>query len=401
MSRDWQQVLARRMESLYVSPFDDLSYLWGIEDIIMFSGGTPPVERVPAERFQMAMAQAWEEVDRAYLYGEGAGYPGLRELIAHRMAQRDVECRPDQLLVTNGSQQGIEIICRLMLDPGDQVIVEAPTYFGALQVFTPYHTQIAGAPTDEHGLIPAELERVLEGAPRAKILYTIPTFQNPTGATLAQERRQAILDLARKHDLVIVEDDPYGELAFDDKPRRPLRADDPDVVHLGTFSKTLLPALRIGWMVLPDAIHNQALYVKEASDIQSDRFVQRAIVIAARDGWLERHVSESRSLYAERCRLMLDALERNMPDGVTWNEPDGGFFVWLTLPDQLTADALLPIAADQAVGYLPGSAFYPDRRPSPALRLGFTTLPEQRIVNGIERLGRAVELALEREPAAR
>lgn len=396
MAFRWDSVLAARVASIKPSPFVDLGDIWRIEDLIFFSGGTPPAEQVPADRLRAAMLDAWEDAATIYGYGESNGHEPLLRLIADRLATRSTVVDPDDIVVTNGSQQGLDLIARVLFDPGDVVIVEGPTYFGALQAFDAYQVSYRDVPVDDQGIIPDELERALREEPRPKAIYTVPIFQNPTGATISPERQRRIVDLAREHNVVIIEDDPYGELRFDGKPEPPLRALDPNVVYLGTFSKTLYPALRIGWMTVPKPLMEGVLDSKEAVDIQSDRFVQRAITRAASDGWLDQHLAEARELYQRRCDHMLAALEREMPEGVRWTRPQGGFFIWVTLPDGLTADALMHIAADEHVAFLPGSFFYPDRRPSPELRLGFSTLPRERIDEGIARLGRAVSIALER-----
>jgi 2-aminoadipate transaminase len=396
MSFRWDSVLAARAVSIKPSPFVDLDDIRRIDDLIFFSGGAPPAEQNPAGRLRQAMLDAWEEADAIYSYGESKGHEPLRRLIADRLAVRSTSVAPDNIIITNGSQQGLDLIARALFDPGDVVIIEGPTYFGALQAFDAYEVRYRVVPVDDEGIIPDELERALSEDPRPKALYTVPIFQNPTGVTISPERQRRIVDLAREHNVVIIEDDPYGELRFDGEPEPPLRSLDPNVVYLGTFSKTLYPALRIGWMTVPPPLMPPVLDSKEAVDIQSDRFVQRAITRAASDGWLDHHLTEARALYLRRCEHMLAALRREMPEGVRWTQPAGGFFIWLTLPGNLTADALMPIAAEERVAYLPGSFFYPDRRPSPSLRLGFSTLSRERIDEGIARLGRAVSITLER-----
>ena len=393
MTFDWSAVLARRTPHIKPSVFVDLDIFENVPDLIFFSGGTPPVELVPAARLRQAVADAWEDAEAIYGYDETEGYRGLREVIAGRMAARGAAVDPDSVVVTSGSQQGLDLVARTLFDPGDTVVIEGPTYFGALQSFDAFEVGYRIAPVDEHGLIPDLLEPLLRQEPRPKALYTVSIFQNPTGASISAERQRAIIELARDHNVVIIEDDPYGELHFGEQPMRPLRALDPNVVYLGTFSKVLFPALRMGWMALPQALLKLSIDSKEAVDIQSDRFVQRAVAGAAADGWLDHHLCEARAVYRERCRWMTKALEREMPAGTRWSAPEGGFFLWLELPDGLSADALAPFAAQEKVGYLPGSCFYPDKRETPHMRLGFTTLPREAIEEGIRRLGHAVRAA--------
>lgn len=390
---DWGPLLSGRAAALQPSPFVDLEPIRQVEDLIFFAGGTPPPERVPVERLRQASADVWEVARDIAVYGESYGYEELRDLIAERMARRGVVTDRERILITNGSQQGLDLAARALFDPGDRVVVEGPTYFGALQAFDAYQVEYLVAPVDAHGLIPEKLAEILAANERVKALYTIPSFQNPTGANISDERRQQILQITRDAGVAVIEDDPYGELAFDGRPTRPLAADDGNVIYLGTFSKTIMPALRIGWMVYPAALAPPLLDGKEAVDIQSDRFVQRMIVGAAQNGWLDQHIAESNAAYAERAQIMFAALEREMPPGVEWTTPAGGFFTWLTMNGGPTADELLPTAAKHRVGYLPGSFFYPDRRKIPALRLGFTTLSAERIEEGVHRLGKAIREA--------
>jgi 2-aminoadipate transaminase len=395
-SLDWKALKARRAAVLRPSPFVDLRPMMQVDDLIFFGGGTPAPERVPVERLRQAHLDAWEEAREIFAYAESDGHWPLRALIARRMSLRGVEAEPERILITNGSQQGIDLVARALFDPGDCVIVEGPTYFGALQAFDPFEVEYLVAPVDEHGLLPEKLEALLHTGKRVKAIYTVSIYQNPTGSTLAADRRQQVLALARAHGVAIIEDDPYGELTFEAQPPRPLAADDAGVIYLGTFSKTIMPALRIGWIVFPPELRAVLLDAKEAVDIQSDRFVQRTLAGACQNGWLDQHIAESRSLYRHKAQTMTAALRREMPDGVHWAEPRGGFFLWLKLPDGLTSRALLPHAVRERVGFLPGYFFYPDRREVPAVRLGFTTLEDERIEEGIGRLATAVKQAARR-----
>lgn len=391
MTYDWQRILARRSRRIASSPFVELDPYLDRANLIFFTGGTPPPERVPAEKLAESISAAWQDARDIYAYGDSQGYEALRELIVERMAGRGVDdLDADSVLITNGSQQGLDIVAKMLFDPGDQLIVEGPTYFGALQAFDPYEIDYLVAPMDEHGLIPEALEEVATMAERAKALYTVSIFQNPTGATISSDRRRQILDIARRHNLVVIEDDPYGELTFSERAPEPLRADDPNVVYLGTFSKTLMPALRIGWMTLPGTLKEFAINTKEAVDIQADRFVQRGIVRAAAGGWLDAHIQASREAYRDRCHHMVKCLERALPEGAHWTKPDGGFFIWVELPGRFDSEAMAPLAAEHGIVYLPGSFFYPDRRTSNALRLGFTTLSPREIEEGADRLGAAI-----------
>lgn len=395
MTLHWDQVVAKRAGKLAPSAFGDLDGIGDVSKLIFFSGGTPPTDQLPISRLRQAISDAWEEAQGILYYGESQGHQPLREAIAGRMASRGADVMPDQIMITNGSQQGLDLIARTLFDPGDTVVVEGPTYFGAMQAFDAYEVSYVTAPVDDNGLVPESLEPLLAATPRPKAIYTVPTFQNPTGVTISPERRQQVIELSRAYNVPIIEDDPYGELYFAGNAIPPLRALDSDVIYLGSFSKTLAPALRMGWMVMPGALSAPLLNSKEAVDIQSDRFVQRAVTSTIADGWLDHHLGHARNVYAERCNRMLAALAREMPEGVRWVKPGGGFFIWLQLPEDVSSNRLLPVAGQHGVAYLPGSAFFPDRRPEPALRLGFSTLPLEEIDEGIARLGKATRSLFE------
>ena len=360
-------------------------------DPILFTGGTPSPEFLPIDHLRDANQRAWDVADETMYYGDSEGYPPLRERISQRMAQRCVNVDPDEIMVTSGAQQGLDLISRVLLDPGDTVIVEAPTYFGALQVFDMFQAQYQSVELDQDGMIPESLEAALSRAERPKFIYTIPTYHNPTGVTVAPERRGTLLEIAARHNVPFVEDDPYGELWFGDSSAPPLRADSDDVIYLGSFSKTIAPAIRMGWMCAPPELLKIILDAKEAADISSDRIVQRMVVEATAHGWLDDHLDKARANYAMRFRALDAALEEHMPDGTTWTKPGGGFFIWGTLPGDADSYKLLfEIAKDGAL-YLPGTIFYVDGRVSPSFRLGFTTLPLKRYEEGIARMGAALK----------
>lgn len=384
-TRDW--TLARRAARFKPSVFVDFDALPEHPDPVHLGGGAPPDEYSPQQRMAWALSQVWTEADPSVLhYAETEGHEPLRAFIAERMALRNVRTDVDEILITSGSQQGLDLVARALIDPGDRVILEAPGYFGAFQVFDHFEPEYSLVPVDEHGIIPEALAELLANGPRPKLIYTVSTFQNPTGGTLSQERRQTIIDLATRAGVPIVEDDPYGDLWYYEQPT-PLRAQDPNVIYLGSFSKTLAPALRMGWMVAPSDFIKMLIDVKEAADIQSGRMMQRGVVRACGDGWFDAHLDEARANYRRRCERVLGWLEEWMPEGVHWTRPEGGFFIWVTLPENADTLELLPAAAEAGVTYIPGSAFYPDYRPSPSLRIGYTTIAEERIALGIERLG--------------
>ncbi|RIK39957.1 MAG: PLP-dependent aminotransferase family protein, partial [Chloroflexi bacterium] len=343
-------------------------------------------------------ADAWEEASEILSsYGEPHGYLPLREAIAERMTARGVPgVDPEYVFITNGSQQGLDLSARALFDPGDVVIVEGPTYFGAIQAFDAYQVRYLIAPVDDQGIDPDQLEPLLHSTPRPKALYTVPSFQNPTGVTLSQERRQRIAAMAREANVAIIEDDPYSEIYFGAEPAQPFRALDEDIIYLGTFSKTLAPALRMGWMVVPPKIFDPIANSKEAVDLLSDKFVQRAVYRTMSDGWLDHHLLEARAFYRRQRDQMLAALEREMPPGVRWTTPEGGFFTWVTLPGSLTSEELLARSLAHHVGFYPGSCFFPEPVPHPGFRMSYPTLPHETIDEGVRRIGLAARELLDR-----
>lgn len=395
----WERVLAKRAPFLHAYVKVDLEEIWATPDIIFFGDGAPSPQQMPISRLRQAHADAWEDAPGNLSYGEGHGYLPLREWIADRMAARGVPgVDPRYVFITNGSQQGLDLIARALFDPDDVVIVEGPTYFGAIQAFDAYQVRYRIAPVDDEGIDPEQLAPLLFGTPRPKALYTVPAFQNPTGVTISPARRERIAALAREANVAIIEDDPYSEIYFGDEPVAPFRAADEDIVYLGTFSKTLAPALRIGWMVVPPHIFEPIANSKEAIDMMSDKFVQRAVHRTVGDGWLDHHLSEARGFYRTQRDRMLAALEREMPAGVTWTVPQGGFFLWVTLPEGYTSEALLKVALRHGVGFLPGSCFFPEPKPHPGFRLSYPTLSLEGIDEGVRRIGLAARELLGSAP---
>ena len=363
-------------------------------DMVFFGSGVPAKELFPVERLQESSAAAWADGLAALDYGEAEGYGPLRQLIAERMRRHGAPVDPDDIVITNGSQQGIDNVVRAVVDPGEVVLVEAPTFMDAIRIFRSHDAEVVGVPMDDEGMRPDALRATLERLPAPpRILYLIPTYQNPTGITMSLPRRREILGIAREAGMLVLEDDPYGELRYDDVELPSLRALDPAVIHLGTFSKTFAPGLRIGWVVTGDPLRRMLLSIKEGTDIQTERIMTRTVYHAVR-GYLDDHLDRAREIYRGRRDAMVHALEREMPAGTTWTVPEGGFFVWVQLPEGMNADDLLPAAARNGVIYLPGSWFFPDRSEVRGLRLNFSTLPEERIVEGVRRLGETLRAAL-------
>ena len=359
-------------------------------EAVFFGGGVPPTDVIPVARLREGADRAWDDGASTLLYGEVRGYRPLRDLIAERMAARGAIVDTADILITNGAQQGIDLAARIFIDPGDIVLTEAPTFMDALRVFRSHDAEPVGVPVDEDGLQVDALATLLNRLPRRpKFLYTVPTYQNPMGVSLSSGRRRALVDLARERGLVIVEDDPYGELSFDGDPLPTLKSLDPEVVFLGTFSKVLAPGLRVGWVASSPRLREAFFNVKEGTDIHNERIMTRTVYHTAR-GFLDEHVRSTREIYRRRRDAMLQSLEREMPHGVSWTTPHGGFFLWVTLPEGYDTDAMLPDATDRGVIFLPSSWFYPDRSWTRSMRLNFSSQPEERIAEAMSRLAETI-----------
>jgi 2-aminoadipate transaminase len=391
--------MARRAESFGRSPWTVIDqYLHHHDDLIYFGSGAPATERCPVDALRHGAELAWAEIDGSDLdYGELKGYAPLRSLIAGRMRAQGIEVDPGQILITFGSQQGIDIAARLMLNPGDIVACEGPTYIGALQAFDAYEPEYRLFPIDDDGL---DVDALIEDAERTgqapKIIYVIPNYQNPTGRSMSTDRRARLAEFADAHGSLIVEDDPYGEFWYDAPPPPAVRTHSAQVAYVGTFSKTIAPGLRVGWMTVPEGMMGRALMAKESSEVCGVRSVTRVVYQAVRDGF-DDHIAEGRAFYRQRREALLSALAGSMPDGVTWSVPGGGFFLWVTLPEGACSTDLLPIAAAHGVGFLPGRFFYPDAAgDDQSFRLSFSSLAGERITEGAARLGTAIDLYLGR-----
>jgi 2-aminoadipate transaminase len=367
--------------------------------MISFSGGMPAVGLVPLEAVANAARDAvLHEGVQALQYGSSEGRVETRNVIVELMAEIGVRLSADDLIVTAGAQQGLDLLAKAFLDPGDVIITEGPTYVGALQAFSAYQPDIRCIPMDDEGmridLLEDELRKL--GPQGAKFIYTIPNFQNPRGVTLSAERRRRLVELSREYDIPLVEDDPYGRLRFEGGHIKPLRALDPDVIYLGTFSKIFAPGLRLGWMAAPRPILSKVLLVKQAADLCGSAFAQVAAeryFLGTR--WRKTLQALSRT-YSERRDAMLAALEEHFPAEARWTHPEGGFFVWVELPSFLDAGQLLAEAVEHGVTFVPGDGFFPDGRSGTnCMRLAFCYADPEKITEGVRRLAETIEDRLE------
>lgn len=390
----WNGHYARRMAQVRSSAVRDLFAAASRPDIISFAGGMPEVSRVPAQAVATAAYEAvMEEGASALQYGSSEGCPGLRAHIVELMAEIGVRLSADEVIVTAGAQQGLDLLAKVFLDPGDTIITEGPTYVGALQAFSAYEPDVVCVPMDDGGMRTDLLEAALErlGPRGAKFIYTVPNFQNPAGVTLRPERRRELLGLARAYDIPVLEDDPYGRLRFEGGHIKPLRALDDEVIYLGTLSKIFAPGLRLGWMTGPKPILAKVLLAKQAADLCGSAFAQvTAERYLAGTRWHKVLQGLTRT-YAERRDAMLAALEEHFPPEVRWTHPEGGFFVWVELPSFIDADALLAEAVEHGVTFVPGSAFYPDGSGRNCMRLAFCYAQPESIAEGIRRLAGVIE----------
>jgi len=394
----WTDRYAQRLAGVRSSAVRDLFAAASRPDMISLSGGMPEVSRVPAQAVAQAAHDAiLHEGAAALQYGSSNGRPQTRSLIVELMAETGVRVCADDIIVTAGAQQGLDLLAKTFLNPGDVVIAEGPTYVGALQAFSAYEPEIRCIPLDGNGmrmdLLEEELRRL--GPRGAKFIYTIPNFQNPGGVTMSAERRRRLLELSREYDVPVIEDDPYGRLRFEGGHVKSLRSLDDEVIYLGTFSKIFAPGLRLGWMVAPRPILAKVLLVKQAADLCGSNFAQ---VTAERyflgTRW-RRVLQDLARTYSERRDAMLAALDEHFPAEAHWTRPEGGFFVWVELPAFVDTGALLAEAVEHGVTFVPGDGFFPDGRGKNCMRLAFCYADPARITEGIRRLAEVVEDRLE------
>lgn len=365
--------------------------------IISLAGGLPSPKTFPVDAFARAAATVLAEDGPAALqYAASEGLPALREAVAQWLPW-DVD--PAQVLITTGSQQGLDLVAKVLVDEGSRVLVETPTYLGALQAFSPMEPTIVSVASDDEGPLVDDFAATAgHDSGRARFMYLLPNFQNPTGRTMSEARRAALVAKADELGVPLVEDNPYGDLWFDQPPPAPLTARNPEgCIYLGSFSKVLAPGLRLGYVVAPQAIYPKLLQAKQAADLHSPSFNQRLVAEVLKDGFLERHVPTIRALYKRQRDAMHAALERELASlGVTWSRPDGGMFLWARLPEGMNAIDLLPEAVERNVAFVPGAAFYAEAPDARTLRLSFVTASPAQIDAGIKALADAVRARLAR-----
>ncbi len=405
----WEERYSRRTHGMTSSVIRELLKLTEAPDVISFAGGLPAGELFPRAEIAAAVGRiATSGAEGAFQYGTTEGLTPLRDLFVRHMARYGIRVGVENVLVTTGSQQALDLIARLFLNPGDRVLCEEPTYLGALQAFGAEEADFLSVPTDDDGLIVDRLEEKLRAGP--KFLYVLPNFQNPGGTTLSLDRRRRLVELANHYGTPIVEDDPYGQLRYEGDHIRPLvaldaefrgcaggeRAFSGNVIYLSTLSKTLAPGLRIAWVVAPEAVVRKLVQIKQAADLHTSTFCQHVAYEVARGGFLDQHVKRLRAVYGARRDAMLTALDRHFPPGVRWTRPKGGLFLWATAPRGTDMAEVLKEALSEKVAFVPGAPFHPAGGAHESMRLNFSYAPPDVIEEGIRRLGRVLARALSR-----
>jgi len=403
----WAHRYAQRTKTAKSSIIRELLKLTQRPEVISFAGGLPAPEIFPVERFREACQQVLTtNPSIALQYGPTEGYRPLRELIVAHMARYGILATVDNILITSGSQQALDLIAKLLINRGDRILVESPTYLGALQAFDLMGAEYVTVPTDADGLQTSEMERALRSGP--KFMYILPNFQNPGGTTLSRERRDELVLLSDKYGIPIIEDDPYGQLRYEGEHIPPLVVLDRtnllrdngyllgNVIYLSTFSKVLAPGLRLGWIVAPPDVITHLVQLKQSTDLHTSSFTQMVAYEVARDGFMEEHVKLIRRVYKERRDAMLEALHNYFPPDVSWTHPQGGLFLWVTMPPGIDTMKLLDTALRQDVAFVPGEPFFPSGQETGShMRLNFSNAQPEQIREGIRRLSIAVAHELE------
>jgi len=386
-STPWQ--LARRAERMNPSVIREILKITERPGIISLAGGLPSPDTFPIEAMREATARVLADAPREALqYAASEGFGPLREWVAAHMAEKGLQLDASQVLITTGSQQGLDLVGKILIDAGASVAVETPTYLGALQAFAPYEPEVVTVACDEHGPLPDSLSAV-KGA---RFLYVLPNFQNPSGRCMGEARRAALSEAARDLGLPLVEDNPYGDLWFDAEPPAPLAARWAEgTVYLGSFSKVLAPGLRLGYVIAPKALVPKLLQAKQAADLHTPGFNQRVVHEVIRNGFLDQHVPTIRARYKAQRDAMRAALEAHMPAGCHWTVPSGGMFFWVELPEGVDAVALLPKAVELGMAYVPGAAFFAAEPKLNTLRLSFVTVAPDLIERGVAMLAQALK----------
>jgi len=405
MATAWAHRYAQRTKRMSSSVIREILKLTQQPDIISFAGGLPSPDVFPIEEFKQACDVVLSEQGKQALqYSITEGYPPLREWVVQRSSRYGINIDIDNVLITSGSQQALDLLGKVFIDPGDHVLVEGPTFLGALQAWNAYGAEYFTQPLDDDGLVIEGLEKVL--AEKPNFMYVLPNFHNPAGVTLSGERRKQIVELAHQYDVPIVEDDPYGQLRYSGEHIPPLVVYDDqchgegnekycgNVIYTSTFSKILAPGIRLAWVIAPKDVIRKMVQAKQGTDLHTSIFTQMVVYEIGRDGFLDRHAKTIRAVYGERRDLMLAAMEEHFPPNVTWTKPEGGLFLWVRLPEGVNAQDVLEAAIEKKVAFVPGAPFFPYQGGENTLRLNFSNASHEQIVEGIKRLGEVLHQEL-------
>ena len=396
----WDYRYAQRTQRMKSSAIRELLKLTDQPDIISFAGGLPAPDVFPVEEFQEACNRVLQKQGKQALqYGATEGYMPLREMIARHTMRYGIEVTADNILITSGSQQALDLIGKIFINHGDKIVTESPTYLGAMQAWNIYGAEYVTVRSDEYGLVTDELEAALRAGP--KFIYCLPNFQNPTGVTMPLDRRLKLVELADRYGVPIIEDDPYGQLRFEgthipsivvlDEKLHPQNGHyTGNVIYLSTFSKTLAPGLRLAWVIAPPEVIRKLVTAKQGADLHTATFNQVVAYEVGRGGFIDNHVQHIRKVYCERRDTMLEELEEHMPAGVQWTHPQGGLFLWITVPEQLNSVDIFKDAVEQKVAFVPGESFYPCGGGHNTMRLNFSYCTPEMINEGIARLATVI-----------
>lgn len=393
-----ENLFSDRVKKLKASEIREILKLTQQPEIISFAGGLPAPEMFPVEAYKAMSIKVMDEMGREALqYSTTEGYDPLREKIAARMIKSGIKATKDDILITNGSQQGLDFTGKIFINPGDYVLCESPSYLGAINAFRAYECEFQEIETDSDGMVMEDLERMIQTQPKAKFIYVIPDFQNPSGRTWSKERRQMLVELANQYNLVIIEDNPYGELRYEGDPIPSVKSFDTQgrVVYLGTFSKTFSPGLRIGWVLASPILLNKYITVKQGADLQASSMSQRVLNAYLENYDFDGHIKSIIEVYHKRRDLMISEMTKHFPDSAMFETPKGGLFAWVMLPEHVDAKELMKAAVQNKVAFVPGGSFFPNGGKENSMRLNFSNMPEDKIVEGIQRLGEIMKSQIE------
>lgn len=386
-----EQFFSNRVKDVKASEIREILKLATRHDIISFAGGLPAPELFPIKELEEVSRFVLETMgEEALQYSPTEGYNPLRDHIAKRMKPLGINVTRDEILITSGSQQGLDFSGKIFLNPGDVVLCESPSYLGAINAFRAYEGQFKEIQTDEQGMVMEDLENALKETDNVKMIYVIPDFQNPSGRTWSLERRKKLIELANKYNKPVVEDNPYGDLIFEGERMPSVKSFDTKglVIFLGTFSKTFCPGLRIGWISASPAILNKYIMVKQGADLQCNSMSQREISVFMDKYDLDKHIEKIKTVYRKRRDIMMDSMKKYFPEEVQWTHPTGGLFTWVVVPEYIDTKELMQRSLETTkVAYVPGASFFPNGGVKNTMRVNFSTMPDELIVEGIKRLG--------------